>query len=70
MRTTTVTMAEADMSPETLRVFRWRLEWLRDAGYSAPNAEKLALRTDIDWHDARDLLRTCGSQEQALSILL
>lgn len=70
MRSTTITMEEADMSPEALQVFRWRLDWLREAGYSASNAERLAADTSVDWHTATDLLRACGSQERALEILL
>jgi hypothetical protein len=59
-----------EFSQETQRVLQWRYDWLLAAGYSHENANRLALRTDIDWRMASELLRKSENQEMALRILL
>ena len=66
----TVEKDEVRLSNEAQRVLQWRYNWLIAAGYSHDNANTIAIRADIDWHDAGDLLRACGNEEQALTILL
>lgn len=56
-------------SPETVRVHEWRFDWLKRAGYSDGAAAVLAQRTDIDWHEASNLLKHCP-EKTALKILL
>ena len=61
---------ELNLSNEAQRVLQWRYDWLKDAGYSDQNANQLALRTDIDWRFASELLKTSNDQEMAMRILL
>jgi hypothetical protein len=50
-------------------VFSWRLEQLIRAGYDRHDAGHLAHRTDIDLHQAVELLCNGCSPELALAIL-
>jgi hypothetical protein len=50
-------------------VFSWRLEELVRAGYDRHDAGQLAHRTDIDLHQAVDLLRRGCPAEIAVTIL-
>jgi hypothetical protein len=47
----------------------WRLEQLVDAGYGADDALLLAVRRDVDLHQAVGLLRNGCPVEVALQIL-
>jgi len=51
-------MILTELEPESVRVYEWRLEWLRAAGFTKRNAAKIA-NSDIDWHYACDLLKNC-----------
>ena len=51
-------------------VVRWRLDQLVRAGYERADAERVARRTEIDLHDAIDLVRRGCPPELAQSILL
>ena len=51
-------------------VVRWRLDQLVRAGYDRADAERIARRTEIDLHDAIDLVRRGCPPELAQSILL
>ena len=50
-------------------IFSWRLEQLALAGYGPGEAKLLARRTDVDLHQATDLLRNGCSPELAVAIL-
>jgi hypothetical protein len=70
------TMATAELDNQALetltsdeRVTKWRLDQLREAGYSDAVAARLAARTDIDLHVAVDLMRAGCPVEVALRIL-
>ena len=55
---------------EQARIEQWRLEELARAGYDVDAAAIIAVRSDIDLHQAVDLLRAGCSPELALAILL
>jgi hypothetical protein len=55
--------------PESLRVTCWRLATLSEAGYPDEAAAMLASRSDIDLHQATDLLVHGCPPETALRIL-
>ena len=55
---------------ENERVARWRAQELERAGYSPDAAAKLAARSDVDLHQAIDLLTQGCPAEVALKILL
>lgn len=48
----------------------WRLKQLLDAGYPIPLAEKLAIRSDVDLHQALRLVGSGCTHETAGRILL
>jgi hypothetical protein len=50
-------------------IIDWRLEQLVEAGYDADDALMLALRRDVDLHQATRLLRDGCPVEIALQIL-
>ena len=64
--------AEAGIYPETEleRIERWRQEELERAGYDSDGAAAIAVRLDIDLHQAVDLVRGGCPPEVALAILL
>jgi len=51
-------------------VHRWRVEQLRESGYPARVAKKIASRRDIDLHLAIELLRRGCTVGLAVRILL
>jgi hypothetical protein len=55
---------------EAERVERWRVEALENAGYDAESAGQLAARSDVDLHQAVELLQGGCPAELALRILL
>jgi hypothetical protein len=62
--------AETNVRPnEQELVEQWRAEELERAGYSAQAAAELAMRTDVDLHDAIGLLQKGCTPELALEIL-
>ncbi|HZT92409.1 MAG TPA: hypothetical protein VFA05_10260 [Gaiellaceae bacterium] len=62
--------AETNLRPnEQELVEQWRAEELERAGYSPEAAAELALRTDVDLHDAIELLHKGCSPDLALRIL-
>jgi hypothetical protein len=52
-----------------LETYEWRLDQLRQAGYTAVRAHELAGRGDVDLHVACDLLARGCPEETAFSIL-
>jgi hypothetical protein len=52
------------------KVEAWRLEELLAAGYPLEHAEQLATRTDVDLHQAVDLIAAGCRHELAARILL
>ncbi len=52
------------------KIERWRAEALEQAGYDAVSAAVLAIRTDVDLHEATYLVEHGCSPELALRILL
>jgi hypothetical protein len=52
------------------RVERWRQDELERAGFTPPDAARLAARNDVDLHRARGLLERGCPQDLALKILL
>jgi hypothetical protein len=50
-------------------VEQWRAEELERAGYAPEAAAELAMRADVDLHDAIELLQKGCSPELALQIL-
>jgi hypothetical protein len=67
--TDTMAAAETQIESESERIHRWRAEELERAGYTSSQALELALRHDVDLHDAVDLLRRGCSIELAMKIL-
>ncbi len=55
---------------ESDKIERWRAEALEHAGYDAVSAAVLAIRTDVDLHEATYLVEHGCSPELALRILL
>ena len=55
---------------EIERIERWRAEALERAGYEPRAAGRIAVRHDVDLHNAIDLLKRGCSPELALKILL
>jgi hypothetical protein len=55
---------------EAARVERWRAETLVRVGYDAESAAELAGRTDVDLHQAIELIEAGCPAETALRILL
>jgi hypothetical protein len=55
---------------EIERIERWRAEALERAGYEPRAAGRLAVRHDVDLHNAIDLLESGCSPDLALKILL
>lgn len=41
---------------EAQKVIDFKLVWLLQAGFSVSNAERIANRSDVDWHLAVDML--------------
>jgi hypothetical protein len=62
--------AEPAGASETSRVEAWREEELIRAGYDAEAARLVALRADIDLHQAIEIVRGGCEVELALEILL
>ena len=63
-------MTEVAIREETDVVEAWRAEQLEHAGYGSQDAAKLARRSDVDLHQAVELVRRGCSAELALRILL
>jgi hypothetical protein len=61
-------VVESDFS-ERLKIERWRLHVLIEAGYPLPLAERLA-HSNVDLHQAVDLVRDGCRPELATEILL
>jgi hypothetical protein len=61
---------EDSAEEERLRVFRWRCEELRRAGYDPKNSIMLAVGSEVDRQLALDLLALGCPHETALRILL
>ena len=55
---------------ESERIERWRAEELERAGYEPHSAAKIAVRNDIDLHQAVELLARGCPPDLALKILL
>ena len=66
-----MTAAELDeqRKAKMKEVFGWRLEQLLQAGYDRRDAGQLARRTDVDLHEAVDLLGKGCPPELAAAIL-
>jgi hypothetical protein len=63
--------AEVEVRESELeRIERWRTGELKRAGYDAASAAELAVRLDVDLHDAIDLVRHGCPLDLALQILL
>lgn len=58
------------MVTDAERVEAWRLKELLDAGYAQHRAELLAVRDDVDLHEAIKLLENGCPEPVALRILL
>lgn len=54
-------MILTELSSEAVKVYEWRLEWLRHGGFTKHNAIKIA-DSDIDWRYAVDLLKNCEAK--------
>jgi hypothetical protein len=66
-----MTAAELDFSTdETELIQAWRVEALERAGYLPSEAAEIAVRPDIDLHQAVDLVKRGCSTDLALQILL
>jgi hypothetical protein len=65
-----ITHELAALETEEERVFSWRHASLLAAGYDHRLALKLALRPDVDLHQALRLIRTGCSPDTAARILL
>jgi hypothetical protein len=57
-------------STEMERIERWRAEELERAGYEPRAAGRLAVRHDVDLHEAIELLERGCPKDLALRILL
>lgn len=68
-----MTIEDVELDEEEIKVYDWRMEWLKAGGWSKRKAELLA-GTDIDYRTANDLLAKCVekgySEEFALDLLL
>ena len=66
-----MTAAQLDEQREAAmeEVFGWRLEQLIQAGYDRRDAGRLAARTDIDLHEAVDLVGNGCPPKLAVAIL-
>jgi|1186.fasta_scaffold446873_2 hypothetical protein len=65
----TATQLDEQRKARADEVFSWRLEQLIRAGYDRRDAGHLAHRTDVDLHQAVDLLRRGCPTEVAVTIL-
>jgi hypothetical protein len=66
-----MTAAQIDLiTDETELIQAWRVEALERAGYSPSEAAELAVRHEIDLHQAVDLLKHGCPSALALRILL
>jgi hypothetical protein len=65
-----MTAAETGIYDETELIQAWRAEALERAGYTPAEAAEVAVRTDIDLHQAIGLLERGCPAELALQILL
>ena len=65
-----MTAAEIELQDETELIEAWRAEALGRAGYLPSEAAEIAVRHDIDLHQAVDLLKCGCPSELALRILL
>ena len=52
-----------------VELYEWRLDQLRQAGYTSARAHELAGRNDVDLHLACDLLARGCPEETAFAIL-
>jgi hypothetical protein len=69
--TDTMAAAETEITEsESERIQRWRAEELERAGFTSSQALELAMRPDVDLHDAVDLIRRGCSIELAMQILV
>jgi hypothetical protein len=55
---------------EAEKVERWRIEALEKVGYDLESALQLAARSDVDLHEAVELVESGCTPELALRILL
>jgi hypothetical protein len=69
MTTTTAQIELLDENSEENRVTRWRLRMLLKAGYGEEQAQALALRRDVDLHEAIGLVRHGCPPDVAFRIL-
>ena len=60
----------AQRETEEQRIERWRAEVLERAGYGREGAEQLARRTDVDLHQAVEIVERGCPPALALEILL
>ena len=67
MAATDITLVD---STEMERIERWRAEELERAGYEPRAAGRLAVRHDVDLHEAIELLKRGCPKDLALRILL
>jgi hypothetical protein len=69
MAMTTARIELRDENSEENRVTRWRLRMLLRAGFDDEQARTLALRRDVDLHDAVGLVRHGCPPDVAFRIL-
>jgi hypothetical protein len=65
----TAAQLDAQREAKAEEVFGWRLEQLLLAGYDHRDADQLARRTEIDLHEAVDLVGKGCPPELAVAIL-
>lgn len=59
-----------DEDREAIKMYEWRCEELQEAGYDEEAASLVAAQSDIDLHEACDLMKRGCPVETALRILL
>ena len=61
--------ADETFGEEQGKVVEFRFTWLRDAGYSTQNADKIAHDLSQDWHFAVKLRKQCDDEKLCMRIL-
>lgn len=65
---TSIVDKEVQISLESEKVIKWRMQWLNAAGYNKRNARLIATAA-IDWRFACNLLKNCKDEDLAMRIL-